>query len=66
MKSIRHDKIDVWFDDVDRVVRFEITNSVISKRGLESIECTYDLSINAARRLIDMLEEGISELEEDI
>ena len=59
-------QMDVYCNEKGHKIELDISNYVISNTKIEVIECTYGLSVEDARNLIEILEEGIEELEEGI
>ena len=59
-------QMDVYCSEKEHEIELDISNYVISNTKIEVIECTYGLSVEDARNLIETLEEGIEELEEGI
>lgn len=59
-------QMDVYCSEKEHKIELDISNYVISNTKIEVIECAYGLSVEDARNLIEILEEGIEELEEGI
>ena len=66
MKNRLIRQMDVYCSEKEHKIKLDISNYVISNTKIEVIECTYGLSVEDARNLIEILEEGIEELEEGI
>ena len=66
MKNRLIRQMDVYCSEKEHKIKLEISNYVISNTKIEVVECTYGLSVEDARYLIGVLEEGIEELEEGI